>query len=56
MSGLSVVFLLAALGSAIGTVALGYLFQTKGGSFTLYFSLLPLAALLGGLSLFRRKV
>ncbi len=54
MSGLSVIF--SALGSSVGTVALGYLFQAHGGPSAFYFSLLPLAALLLCLRFFRHQV
>ena len=53
MSGLGVIF--SAAGSALGTFGLGYLFQVYGGRDAFYFTLIPLAGLLGALALFNRQ-
>ena len=53
MAGMSVLF--SALGSSIGTVALGFLFQDYGGQLAFYFPLLPIAALLISLAFFRKQ-
>ena len=54
MSGLSVIF--SALGSAIGTIVSGYLFDLLGGQAASYFSLIPIFGLLACLFRFRQLV
>jgi len=53
MAGLIVVF--SALGGASGSIITGFLFETVGGQRAFYFSLLPIAAILFSLYLFKRK-
>ena len=53
MAGLIVVF--SALGGTSGSIITGYLFEAVGGQKAFYFSLLPIAAILFTLYLFKRK-
>lgn len=53
MAGLIVVF--SALGGTTGSIITGNLFEAFGGKTAFYFSLIPLAALLVALYLFRRR-
>lgn len=52
MAGLIVVF--SALGGTLGSLITGRIFQTYGGKAAFYFSLVPLAILLGALFVFRK--
>lgn len=53
MAGLIVVF--SALGGTTGSIITGFLFEKVGGETAFYFSLLPIAAILFTLYLFKRK-
>jgi FHS family glucose/mannose:H+ symporter-like MFS transporter len=53
MAGLIVVF--SALGGTSGSIITGFLFEAVGGQRAFYFSLLPIAAILFTLYLFKRK-
>ena len=53
MSSIGVIF--SACGSSLGTLGLGYLFDAYGGRSAFYFSLLPMALLLGCLLVFDRR-
>ena len=53
MAGLIVVF--SALGGTSGSIITGFLFEAVGGQNAFYFSLLPIAAILFTLYLFKRK-
>jgi FHS family glucose/mannose:H+ symporter-like MFS transporter len=53
MAGLIVVF--SALGGTTGSIITGVLFEKVGGESAFYFSLLPIAAILFALYLFKRK-
>ena len=53
MAGLIVVF--SALGGTTGSIITGFLFEAVGGQRAFYFSLLPIAAVLFTLYLFKRK-
>lgn len=53
MAGLIVVF--SALGGTTGSIVTGNLFEAFGGKTAFYFSLIPIAALLFSLYLFKRK-
>jgi fucose permease len=53
MAGLIVVF--SALGGTSGSIITGYLFEHLGGRTAFYFSLVPIAAILASLAVFKRK-
>lgn len=52
MAGLIVVF--SALGGTLGSITTGFIFQKYGGETAFYFSLIPVAILIGALFIFRR--
>ena len=52
MSGLIVVF--SALGGTLGSITTGFIFQLYGGQTAFYFSLVPMAILVGALITFKR--
>ena len=54
MAGLIVVF--SALGGTTGSIITGNLFQMFGGTVAFYFSLLPIALILGSLYVFKRSI
>jgi fucose permease len=53
MAGLIVVF--SALGGTSGSIITGFLFEYVGGQTAFYFSLVPIAAILASLAVFKRK-
>ena len=54
MAGLIVVF--SALGGTSGSIITGFLFEKVGGQTAFYFSLIPIAAILFSLFMFKRRV
>lgn len=54
MSGLIIIF--SALGGTTGSIITGNIFQHFGGQAAFYFSLVPIAILLGGLFFFRKLI